>query len=125
MNVRDEIRKAIEHGIYLGQLTKEEEGEYLKELQTFLIRKGNFCIYHDPTHTIGVSSDFQNLASIFIDSNTLKITPLASEGYFKVFMDVLEFVANSHRENMKQIEQKSSSECSQEDESTEEDDLWL
>tara|TARA_R110000824_G_scaffold269567_1_gene458028 strand:- start:88 stop:483 length:396 start_codon:yes stop_codon:yes gene_type:complete len=131
VNVRDEIRKAIEHGIYLGDLGKEEVGEFLKELQTFLIKKGNFCIYNDPTHTIEISNDFRNLARIFIDDNTLRITPLAAEGYFKIFMDVLEFVAGLHREKieeiekMKQIEQKNLLDCSEEDESTEEDDLWL
>ena len=45
MNVKDELKKAIKHGINLGILTPEEEQEALMELMTFLINKKNFCLH--------------------------------------------------------------------------------
>ena len=57
---------------------------------------------------------------MFVHSGTLKILPQASEGYFQVFMDVLEFLAKRYgqtEEQEKKIDH---------DESTEDDgEMWL
>ena len=125
MNINDEIKRAIKHGIYLGKMAEKEEHSLLTELNSFLIFKKNFCFLTEATGTITVSSDVDDLAEIFIHRGTLKITPLASEGYFKVFMDTLEFISIKHKLEMSESEKKLISQLD-DDESTEDDgDLWL
>ena len=103
MNIKQEIKKAIKYGIHLGELGINEEGEFIKDLFDFLIEKKNFCTLKDNDRTIVASNDTEELAEIFIHVSTLKIIPLASDGYFKVFMDVLEFVANMHKKEMEMV----------------------
>jgi hypothetical protein len=125
MNINDEIKRAIKHGIYLGKMTEKEEHSLLTELNSFLIFKKNFCFLTEATGTITVSSAVDDLAEIFIHRGTLKITPLASEGYFKVFMDTLEFISIKHKLEMSESEKKLIGQLD-DDESTEDDgDLWL
>jgi len=129
MNVKEEIRRAIRDGIYLGIMSEEEEESLIKELFSFLIKKKNFCTFNERRLIITVSSIVEDLADIYISRNTLKIDPLAAEGYFQVFMDVLEFVAKKHREEMEAKDQENNTppeDESTEDESTEDDgELWL
>ena len=125
MNINDEIKRAIKHGIYLGKMTEKEEHSLLTELNSFLIFKKNFCFLTEATGTITVSSAVDDLAEIFIHRGTLKITPLASEGYFKVFMDTLEFISIKHKLEMSESEKKLIGQLD-DDESTEDDgDMWL
>ena len=125
MNINDEIKRAIKHGIYLGKMTEKEEHKFLTELNSFLIIKKNFCFLTEATGTITVSSAVDDLAEIFIHRGTLKITPLASEGYFKVFMDTLEFISIKHKLEMSESEKKLIGQLD-DDESTEDDgDMWL
>lgn len=128
MNVKDEIRKAIKEGIYLGTMTDEEEERFIKQLFSFLLDKKNFCTLNDRRLIISVSSIVEDLADIYIARGTLMIQPLAAEGYFQVFMDVLEFVAKKHREEVEAGIGTPIEEVDEEDISTEEDDdgdWWL
>jgi len=125
MDVSEEIKKAIKHGIYLGRMSEKEEHLFLTELNSFLIVKKNFCFLTELSGTITVSSAVEDLAEVFIHRGTLKITPLASEGYFKVFMDTLEFISVKHKQEMDALEKKNTNEID-DDESTEDDgELWL
>jgi len=122
MNVKEEIKKAIKHGIYLGNLSDAEQKKYLLELFSYLVEKNNFCFLTDNNQTVIVSSVDEEVAEIFVHAGTLKIIPQASDGYFQVFMDVLEFISAKHREEMKQLEKKTINE----DDSTEDDgEMWL
>ena len=122
MNVKEEIKKAIKHGIYLGNLSESEQKKYLLELFSYLVEKNNFCFLTDNNQTIIVSSVDEEVAEIFVHAGSLKIIPQASDGYFQVFMDVLEFISAKHREEMKQLEKKTINE----DDSTEDDgEMWL
>mgnify|MGYP003113480515 CR=1 FL=1 len=123
MNVKEEIKRAIKHGIYMGEFSKDEERKFIGELFSFLISKNNFCLFKDNDRTIVVSSIEEDLAEVFIHAGTLKIVPQASEGYFKIFMDVLEFIANKHKEEMKQLSSPEDEET-EEDDSTEDDGEW-
>lgn len=127
MNIGDEIKRAIKHGIYLGTLTDTEEHSFLTELNSFLILKKNFCFLIEITGTITVSSDVEDLAEIFIHRGTLKITPLASEGYFKVFMDTLEFISEKHKKEFKMLEERETPKPKDDDDESTEDDgeMWL
>ena len=126
MNISDEIKRAIKHGIYLGKMTEKEEHKLLTELNSFLIIKKNFCFLTETSGTITVSTEYEDLAEIFIHRGTLKITPLSSEGYFKVFMDTLEFISNKHRQEMNVLEDKTNNKSVDDDESTEDDgEMWL
>ena len=129
MNVKEEIRRAIKDGIYLGIMSDEEEEKFLKDLFHFLIDKKNFCTFNDRKLIISVSSVVEDLADIYIARDTLKIQPLAAEGYFQVFMDVLEFIAKKHREEVEAAAKNATAEeVDEEDISTEEDDdgdWWL
>jgi len=100
MNIKKEIKKAIRHGIYMGYDDEEEEQEFMNELFSFLINKKNFCTYKDNDKTIVVSSDSEDLGEIYIHSKTLKITPLTEVGFFKVFMDMLEFLLEQKRKGL-------------------------
>jgi len=125
MNIGEEIKKAIKYGIFLGDISDDESDLFLRELNLFLIKKKNFCFFSDATKVIIVSSDLEDLAEIFIHRGTLKVTPLAAEGYFKIFMDMLEFISKKHK---KETEDKAKVKVktTEEDESTEDDgDLWL
>lgn len=124
MNVKDEIRRAIKNGIHLGDLTAEEEKKYIYELFSYLINKKNFCTFKDDNRTIVASSLDEDLAEIYIHAGTLRISPLASVGYFQVFMDVLGFLANKHKEEMKLLEVKEQKKEIGEDDSTEDDGEW-
>ncbi len=119
MNIREEIQRAIKYGIYLGDLSYTEEKVFLSELFASLIAKKNFCILKDKDRTMVVSSVTEDLAEIFVHEGTLKIIPLSSEGYFKVFMDALEFIAERHKKEVESLKDL------EEDESTEEEDWWL
>jgi len=120
MNINDEIKRAIKHGIYLGKMSEEEEATFLTGLNSFLILKKNFCFLTDSTGTIIASSDLEDLAEIFVHRGTLKIVPLTSEGYFKVFIDTLEFISKKYEQENIQLKKLD------DDESTEDDgDLWL
>jgi len=122
MNVKEEIQKAIKHGIYVGVNTPKEELKYLNELLVFLNKKRNFSILEEEKRSIKVSSDYDDLADVYIHAGTLKIIPLTSEGYFKVFMDVLEFISEKYK---KEISNTSPLDPD-DDESTEDDgELWL
>ena len=129
MNVKEEIRRAIRDGIYLGIMTEEQEESVIRELFSFLIKKKNFCTFSEKRLVITVSSMIEDLADIYISRNTLKIEPLAAVGYFQVFMDVLEFIAKKHREEVEAKDQENKvflDDDSTEDESTEDDgELWL
>jgi len=129
MNVSDEIKKAIKYGIYLGSMSYEKEDKFLKDLNTFLIKKKHFCFYSEVTKTIMVSSDVEDLAEILVHRGTLKVAPMAPEGYFLIFMDVLEFISKKYKKEAGLIEDKKIPKQSrelQEDESTEDDgDMWL
>ena len=126
MNISDEIKRAIKHGIYLGKMTEKEEHKLLTELNCFLIIKKNFCFLTEVSGTITVSTEYEDLAEIFIHRGTLKITPLSSEGYFKVFMDTLEFISNKHRQEVNVLEDKTNNKSVDDDESTEDDgEMWL
>jgi len=125
MNISEEIKKAIKYGIFLGDISDDESDLFLRELNLFLIKKKNFCFFSNTTKAIIVSSDLEDLAEIFIHRGTLKVTPLAAEGYFKIFMDMLEFISKKHK---KETEDKAKVKVktTEEDESTEDDgDLWL
>ena len=120
MNVKEEIQRAIKYGIYLGNFSTEEEKEFISELFSRLIDRKNFCILKDNDMTIVVTSYDDDLAEIFIHAGTLKIIPQSPEGYFQVFMDVLEFLADRYKKE-KEIEKPDD-----DDESTEDDgELWL
>ena len=95
------------------------------ELLGFLIRKGNFCIIDEKKLTIMVSSLEGDLTNIVLKQGLLKINPLAAEGYFAVFMDVLEFVALKHKKDLEELENLDQKEDVGSDDSTEEEDLWL
>jgi|10_taG_2_1085330.scaffolds.fasta_scaffold80054_2 hypothetical protein len=123
MNVKQEIKRAIKYGIFLGDLEPEEQEEIFKDLFSFLIEKRNFCTLKDMDKTILVSSDIEELAEVFIHAGTLKVIPLSSDGYFKLFMDVLEFVADRHKKEIESF--KNIKDDSDDDESTEEDFEWL
>jgi hypothetical protein len=126
MNINDEIKRAIKHGIYLGQVSDEEEHIFLTGLNSFLISKNNFCFLTESTGTIIVSSVSEDLAEIFIHRGTLKITPLTSEGYFKIFMDTLEFISKKHEQETNNVKDKVSDQSDIDDESTEDDgEMWL
>ena len=127
MNINDGIKRAIKHGIYLGKMTEKEEHSLLTELNSFLIFKKNFCFLTETSGTITVSSAVEDLVEIFIHRGTLKITPLMPEGYFKVFMDTLEFISVKYKLEMSESEKKLISQLDEdEDESTEDDgELWL
>tara|TARA_Y100001973_G_C5162150_1_gene314125 strand:- start:110 stop:475 length:366 start_codon:yes stop_codon:yes gene_type:complete len=121
MNVREEVKRAIKYGIYIQEFSLKEEKQFISELFKFLINKKNFCILRDDDRTIMVSSIEEELAEVFVHAGTLKIIPQSNEGYFEVFMDVLEFIANRHKEEMKKL-----SDVDDDDESTEEDgEIWL
>lgn len=122
MNVKEEVQRAIKHGIYIGVTTPKEELKYLNELLFFLNKKKNFSILEEEKRSIKVSSDYDDLADIYIHTGTLKIVPLASEGYFKVFMDVLEFISEKYKKEVLMIPRSDLDD----DESTEDDgELWL
>ena len=122
MNVKEEIQNAIRSGIYVGIKTPQEELIYLNELLVFLNKKKNFSILEEEKRSIKVSSDYDDLADIYIHAGTLKIVPLASEGYFKVFMDVLEFISEKYKKEVLKIPLFDLDD----DESTEDDgELWL
>ena len=126
MNINNEIKRAIKHGIYLGKVSDEEEQIFLTGLNSFLISKNNFCFLTESTGTIVVYSVSEDLAEIFIHRGTLKITPLASEGYFKIFMDTLEFISKKHEQETDKVKDKVSDQSDIDDESTEDDgELWL
>jgi hypothetical protein len=125
MNINDEIKKTIKHGIYLGRMSEKEEHSFLTELNSFLIVKKNFCFLTEVSGTIIVSTAVEDLAEIFIHRGTLKISPLAAEGYFKVFMDTLEFISVKYGQETDVLKEKSANEID-DDESTEDDgDMWL
>tara|TARA_Y100000592_G_C5478715_1_gene324036 strand:+ start:1257 stop:1625 length:369 start_codon:yes stop_codon:yes gene_type:complete len=122
MNVKEEIQRAIKHGIYVGTRTPKEEMKYLNELLVFLNKKKNFSILEEEKRSIKVSSDYEDLADIYIHVGTLKIVPLTSEGYFKVFMDVLEFISEKYKKEVLKLPPIDPDD----DESTEDDgELWL
>jgi hypothetical protein len=126
MNINDEIKRAIKHGIYLGEMSDEKEQVFLTGLNSFLISKNNFCFLTESTGTIVVSSVSEDLAEIFIHRGTLKITPLAAEGYFKIFMDTLEFISKKYEQEPVNAKDKASDQSETDDESTEDDgELWL
>ena len=103
----------------MGNFNTEEEKEFIMELFSYLIEKKNFCILKDNDMTIVVTSYDDDLAEIFIHAGTLKIIPQSPEGYFQVFMDVLEFLADRYRKE-KLVEEP------EDDDSTEDDgELWL
>ena len=123
LNVKEELRRAIKYGIYLGDLNKHEEKSFISDLFKALVAKKNFCSLTDKDRTIIISSIDGELAEAFIHEGTLKVIPLAAEGYFQVFMDVLEFLAERHKEELNEKAQDIG-----DDESTEEDedaDWWL
>ena len=70
---------------------------------SFLVEKSNFCFLTDDNQTVVVSTVEEEVAEIFIHAGTLKIIPQASEGYFQVFMDVLEFVSSKHIKEMEDV----------------------
>ena len=118
MNVKDEVQRAIKYGIYLGKFNTKEEKEFILELFSHLIGRNNFCTLKDDDMTIVVTSYDDDLAEIFIHAGTLKITPQSPDGYFQVFMDVLEFLAKKYGEKKETIPD--------EDISTEDDgEMWL
>lgn len=124
MNIKEEIKKAIKYGISLGSMEPEEQDDFLGDLFTFLIQKNNFCIFKDNNQTILITSDIEELAEIYIHAGTLKVTPLATEGYFKLFMDVLEFISTKHQKEIESLKKEENK--TEGDESTEDDgDLWL
>jgi hypothetical protein len=123
MNVKEEIKRAIKYGIFLGDLELEDEGEFLRELFSYLIERKNFCTMKDKDKTIAVSASFGELAEVFIHVGTLKVIPLSPDGYFKVFMDVLEFVAKKHEKEIERLKDPPKIRDDG-DESTEED-WWL
>ena len=124
MNVKEEIKAAIKNGIYMGFKDDEEEKIFFKALFSFLIKKKNFCIYKDNEQTIVVSSDVEDLCEIFIHAGTLKLVPFTSHGVFNVFMDMLEFIAKRHGEEITELEKKVNNDPD-DDESTEEEEWWL
>ena len=78
----------------------------------------------DNNRTIMVSSVEEDLAEIYIHAGTLRISPLASAGYFQVFMDVLGFLAEKHRGEMEELENSEKKKEIGEDDSTEDDGEW-
>ncbi len=113
----------------MGFEDEEEEEDFLNELFAFLIKKKNFCTFKDNDKTIVVSSDVEDLGEIYIHAKTIKITPLAEQGFFKVFMDMLEFLSIRHKADLDKLKELQSQ--NEEDISTEEDsesddgELWL
>ena len=120
MNVKEEIQRAIKYGIYLGKFNNKEEKEFIANLFSHLIEKNNFCTLQDDDTTIVITSYDGELAEVFVHSGTLKIIPQASEGYFQVFMDVLEYLAKTYGQEEKEEKKV------EHDESTEDDgEMWL
>ncbi len=130
MNVKKEIKNAIRNGIYMGFENEEEEEDFMNELFAFLIKKKNFCTFKDNDKTIVVSSEVEDLGEIYIHAKTLKITPLAEQGFFKVFMDMLEFLSVRHKaelDKLKELESRKEEEDISTEEDTDSDDgeWWL
>ena len=96
------------------------------ELFSALVAKKNFCTLRDNDKTIIVSTTEEDLAEAFIHEGTLKVIPLATEGYFQIFMDVLEFLADRHKREMQETsEDNTINKFLDDDESTEEEDWWV
>ena len=127
MNIQEEIKAAIKEGIYMDFKNQTEKEKFFKELFEFLIDKKNFCVFKDKGHTIVVSSDIEDICEIFIHVDTLKIVPFSSHGFFKIFMDMLEFIAKKYQKEQTGTTLKVPTPKPSDpegDESTEED-LWL
>ena len=99
MNVQEEINRVLRHGIALNTNTDEEDNVLRSQLFKFLIEKKNFCVLIEEEKTIVVSNNMEDVADIVLAAGTLIINPLAEEGFFKVFMDMIEFVAKKGTEN--------------------------
>ena len=100
MNVKEEIQNVIKNGIAIDTNNDREDDEYRQEMLEFLIRKGNFCIMLEEEKTIVVSSNIEDIADIIIFKSSVFINPLSADGFFKVFMDMLEFIAKNSAEQL-------------------------
>jgi len=100
MNVKEEIQNAIKNGIAIDTNNDREDDEYRQEMLEFLIRKGSFCIMLEEEKTIVVSSNIEDIADIIIFKSSVFINPLSADGFFKVFMDMLEFIAKNSAEQL-------------------------
>ena len=64
-----------------------------------------------------------DIAEIFIHSGALRVLPFVSEGYFEIFMDVLEYAASRYK---KEIDELKQSDVETSTDSTEDDgEMWL
>lgn len=117
MNVQKQIERVLQSGISIETNSEEEEDNYRQQLLEFLIKKNSFCLMNEEAKAITVSSHYHDIAEIVVVAGSVFITPLSDEGFFKVFMDMLEFIAKKGAEQLalEKIEKEKKYEIKDED----------
>lgn len=86
--------RALEHGIYIGDQSKEEDDDFLIEMMEFINERKNYKAFYERDGELSVEDRFymDSLYTINLDNNILTFTPLAKEGFFDAFLEVFKFI---------------------------------
>jgi len=92
------IQRALTYGINLGDMSREEELEYMLNLSDFINKAGSFTSVYDDTKLTIETKYMEPLVMVRVRKNTLEFLPLSDSSFFDSFMSILEFISFKKKE---------------------------
>ena len=94
----DLIHRALTYGINLGDMSREEEQEYMLNLSDYINKGGTFVSAYDDTKLTIETKYMEPLVMVRVRKGTLEFLPLSESSFFDSFMSVLEFISFKKKE---------------------------
>ena len=101
--ISNTISSILTNGIQLELESEEEEQYYIMKLQEYFTSETQFPAYLRSKNVIEIeNSDMQIAMEIVIQQSTLYLLPYSQE-VFEIFTEVLKFIANNHKDIMREF----------------------